>query len=414
MPQNQGDTVAGDDGRDVVEIGRIDGVGSIHVLHVDDEPDFASMAAEFVQRQDDHIDVRTAERAAEALAELESNSVDCVVSDYDMPGRNGIEFLETVREDHPDLPFILFTGKGSEEIASRAISAGVTDYLQKGPGTNQFTVLANRIRNLVGKHRAERESERLRVQKQAITQNINDAIVTIDSNSTITFANQATEALVGYRPSELEGMSLTQLMPDRFRRAHTTGLNRYLASGQRRIDWNNPEFHVLHRDGHEVPVSVSFGEFELRGQTQFVGVIRDITEPKRRLAQLRENETELRMYERAVESSTDLLAAVDTEYTFLFANARYREFHGLTRDEIGTRTLPDVLDEAWERGVKDQIDRALAGEEVRYEMERRGADGKVRTFDLRNYPLRAGDGRIIGTVGAMRDITRVNERDREP
>jgi PAS domain S-box-containing protein len=71
-----------------------------------------------------------------------------------MPNQNGIEFLRSVREIYPDLPFILFTGKGSEEVASEAISAGVSDYLQKESGTDQYTVLANRIANLVSQYRA--------------------------------------------------------------------------------------------------------------------------------------------------------------------------------------------------------------------------------------------------------------------
>ncbi|MFB6206231.1 MAG: response regulator, partial [Haloglomus sp.] len=129
----------------------------IRVLHVDDEPDFADMAAAFVGREDDRFDTETATSASEGLDRLSSNDFDCVVSDYDMPGQNGIEFLEAVREEHGDLPFILYTGKGSEEVASDAISAGVTDYLQKESGTGQYPVLANRIRNAVEKSRAQTE-----------------------------------------------------------------------------------------------------------------------------------------------------------------------------------------------------------------------------------------------------------------
>jgi len=106
----------------------------IQVIHVDDEPDFAEMAAEFIRRQDDRFDVETATSASEALDWLREHTVHCIVSDFDMPGQNGVEFLEAVRTDNPDLPFILYTGKGSEEVASEAISAGVTDYLQKEPG----------------------------------------------------------------------------------------------------------------------------------------------------------------------------------------------------------------------------------------------------------------------------------------
>ncbi|MFB6130408.1 MAG: response regulator [Salinigranum sp.] len=101
----------------------------IRVLHVEDDPEFADLTATFLERENGQLGVATAASASEGLARIRSDDVDCVVSDYDMPGRNGIEFLESVREVRPGLPFILFTGKGSEEVASEAISAGVTDYL---------------------------------------------------------------------------------------------------------------------------------------------------------------------------------------------------------------------------------------------------------------------------------------------
>jgi len=103
--------------------------GHIRILHVDDDPDFAEMAATFLEREDDRFDIDIATSADEGIIRLSNADFDCVVSDYEMPGQSGIEFLETVRENDPSLPFILYTGKGSEEIASDAISAGVTDYL---------------------------------------------------------------------------------------------------------------------------------------------------------------------------------------------------------------------------------------------------------------------------------------------
>lgn len=129
-------------------------IGEIRVLHVDDEPNFADMTATFIQHEDDRFTVETATSASDGLDRLDEEQFDCVVSDYDMPGQNGIDFLKCIRETHPDLPFILFTGKGSEEVASDAISAGVTDYLQKGTDTSQYEVLANRINNVVEQFRS--------------------------------------------------------------------------------------------------------------------------------------------------------------------------------------------------------------------------------------------------------------------
>lgn len=161
--------------------------GNIHVLHVDDEPDFADMAAEFIRRQSERLDVETLTSANEAIDRVCESKVHCIVSDFDMPGQNGIEFLEAVRERCPNLPFILFTGKGSEDIASEAISSGVTDYLQKGSGTGQYDVLANRIINSVENHRAQNELER---QNEAF-----DAFLDIVNEASLSFDEQLNEAL---------------------------------------------------------------------------------------------------------------------------------------------------------------------------------------------------------------------------
>ena len=96
---------------------------SVRVLYADDEPDFADLAAMHLEREREAFDVCTATSATEGLDRLAGEDIDCIVSDYDMPGMDGLDFLEAVREEYPDLPFILFTGRGSEEMASLAISS---------------------------------------------------------------------------------------------------------------------------------------------------------------------------------------------------------------------------------------------------------------------------------------------------
>ncbi|QFU81899.1 bacterio-opsin activator domain-containing protein [Natronorubrum aibiense] len=135
----------------------------ISVLIVDNEPGFADLVGEMLEREHDSIVADSALNATEALSILEERSVDCIVSDYEMPKMTGLELLERIREDDPELPFILFTGRGSEELASDAIAAGVTQYLQKESGKKQYALLANQITNAVSQYRTEtelRESER--------------------------------------------------------------------------------------------------------------------------------------------------------------------------------------------------------------------------------------------------------------
>lgn len=89
---------------------------------MDDDPEYADLTADFLSRADERMVVETAGGPEGALARLGGSTVDCVVSDFDVHGMDGIELLRAVREAHPDLPFILFTGKGSEEVASEATS----------------------------------------------------------------------------------------------------------------------------------------------------------------------------------------------------------------------------------------------------------------------------------------------------
>ena len=190
---------------------------TVRVLHVDDEPDLADVAATFVEQEDDRFEVETAPSASDGLERLATTDFDCVVSDYEMPGTDGIEFLKTVRETHPDLPFILYTGKGGEGVASDAISAGVTEYLQKDTGTSQYTVLANRIQNAVEKHYAQ---QKLADREHRLTLFFEQSPLGLleydvsDEELTISRVNKQAEEILGYTEEELRGESWEKLVTD--------------------------------------------------------------------------------------------------------------------------------------------------------------------------------------------------------
>jgi len=156
---------------------------AINVLHVDDEPDLAAVVADMLERAED-ITVETATSARAGLDRLSAGRFDCLVSDFAMPGMDGIDFLEAVRAEYPDLPFILYTGKGSEEVASEAITAGATDYLQKGGGTEQYELLENRIRNAVSQYRSGQRAAKLdRI--RSLGSDVNQILVRADSRADV-------------------------------------------------------------------------------------------------------------------------------------------------------------------------------------------------------------------------------------
>lgn len=186
---------------------------SIRILHVDDEPNFADMAATFLENENERFSVKTATDASEGLEQLTSD-IDCIVSDYDMPGQNGIEFLKQVRDAHPELPFILYTGKGSEEVASDAISAGVTDYLQKESGTDQYTILANRIANAVAQFRAQEALEASQKRLSLFIEQSPLGVIEWDEAFEAVQVNDAAEDILGYTGAELKGRSWEALIPE--------------------------------------------------------------------------------------------------------------------------------------------------------------------------------------------------------
>ncbi|SFC76411.1 PAS domain S-box-containing protein [Halobiforma haloterrestris] len=155
-------------------------MSEITVLHVDDDSRLGDLVAEFLERENTRFTVVTETSASDGLERIEAEMPDCVISDYDMPDQNGLDFLNAVRDAYPDLPFILFTGKGSEEVASEALSAGATDYLQKASGTNQYTILANRVKNAVEQYRSQKQLKRERSRMKFALQSTKAAIWTRD------------------------------------------------------------------------------------------------------------------------------------------------------------------------------------------------------------------------------------------
>jgi len=208
----------------------------INVLHVDDEGAFGEMAATFLEREDDRMAVETVRSADEGLDRLAEGEYECVVSDYEMPDTDGIEFLRRIREEWPDLPFILFTGKGSEEIASDAISAGVTDYLQKEPNPDQYKLLANRVGNAVSQFRAERRVEAERERFRTLFDRFSQPTVDVefrDGEPVAERVNPAFEETFGYDADAVVGELLDEYIVPEDKLGEAERINDRIRGGER-------------------------------------------------------------------------------------------------------------------------------------------------------------------------------------
>ena len=102
----------------------------IRILYVDDETSLLRIAKQCLEMEGS-FQVDTASSVDEALEKVKKGSYDAVVSDYQMPGKDGLELLKELREKGDSTPFIMFTGKGREEVAIKALNLGANQYLNK-------------------------------------------------------------------------------------------------------------------------------------------------------------------------------------------------------------------------------------------------------------------------------------------
>ena len=117
----------------------------IRVLIVDEDEDVLELTETFLERQADALTALTEPSATTALDRVETEDIDCIVSDYRMPEMNGLELFDAVREQERDLPFFVLTAAADDETLDAAKNSGVTGLVQKGVGTDHYTDLAERI-----------------------------------------------------------------------------------------------------------------------------------------------------------------------------------------------------------------------------------------------------------------------------
>jgi DNA-binding response OmpR family regulator len=184
------------------------------ILYVDDEEALLDLGKIFLER-DGTMAVETLTSAAAALDRIKSVPFDVVISDYQMPDMDGIEFLKAVRARFSDLPFILFTGRGREEVVIQAINNGADFYLQKGgdPGS-QFAELSHKVKMAIERRRANLALQRETTFTQAIFDSVPGILYLYDSAGRLVRWNKNHETLTGYSGAELGGRHVLDWFPD--------------------------------------------------------------------------------------------------------------------------------------------------------------------------------------------------------
>lgn len=286
---------------------------NIRVLHVDGDVDFLK-ASKRILSTTGNFSVETATSVDEALKKMGNRDFDVVLSDYEMPDKNGLDLFKTLKQNGSQVPFILFTGKGQKDIAVHALNLGIARYIDKqGDPQTVYTELAVCIRNLYEKALAEKLLLESEERFERMVTNSKDLIMLTESGGIILYLSPVCKQMLGYEPEELVGKKPELIHPDdlaRVRQTIYTTLSRD-ASG-------NLEYRIITKQGEVRWVDHSFSRLLENGNVkQVVSTIRDVTESKNAELRLRESEEHFRL---AVQNSPIMMATLDCSlrYTWVY------------------------------------------------------------------------------------------------
>ena len=389
----------------------------IRVLYVDDEPDLLVIGKLFLEK-DGIFSIDTASSAGEAGEKLKSTHYDCIVSDYQMPVMDGISFLKYVRGSYNDLPFILFTGKGREEVVIEALNNGASFYHQKGGEPEaQFAELAHKIRKSIQGRESDREIRESERKYRSVVDNIQDVFYRSDCNGNLIMASPSWAKVLGYG-SVLECIG-KNIANDFY--YHPEERQAFLLDVTTHEAVKNYEVTLKKKDGTPVIVSTnSHRYFDEKGTYLGVeGTFRDISAQKKAEARLGTNREYLKAI---VQGSPVPTFVIDRKHRVVSWNKALEEYSGIPAEQMlgkpeawrafypsSRPCMADLIVDA----AADEINRLYEGKFAASRL----TEGAYEATDFFPHmkggswlfftaaPIREANGRVIGAVEILQDIT---------
>jgi PAS domain S-box-containing protein len=376
----------------------------VHVLLVDYEPSLLKVAKQLLENEG-QFQVDTAASVEEALQKMRKETYDAVVSDYQMPGKDGLEFLKELRGRGNTVPFIIFTGKGREEVAISVLNSGADQWVSKtGDPETVYRSLAHAINASI---KRKRDETRIRYDAM-LMQNVNEGIIAFDENFRITSLNLAAEKMYGCKAHEVVGrdaMEVFRPVTERTANAAEPGLFQSLRSTGR--------FHgeMICRKRNGKPIHAEVTVVALRGKSNriigYVSMNHDITE--RKDAEQSFIETKQK-FEGLFTGNPEATVYIGPDFHILDINPRFQELFGYALDEIKGKHLNDVVvpkDKIREGKMLDK--KAIQGY-VYHDTYRMRKDGYLVPVSISAAPISV-EGKLIGYIGVYKDISQLKETE---
>lgn len=250
-------------------------------------------------------EVLLAENGEEAVRRFEAESPDLVLLDIMMPVMDGFEAARRIKAMTRErwTPIIFLSALNRDENLVEGLDAGADDYLTK---PINFVVLEAKLRSMQRSLTMQQASIDALRRVQAISDNVIDAIVTIDELGAIASVNRSAERVFGWTPEELLGKNVKMLMPEPYHGEHDGYLASYMSGKPAKIIGQEREVTGLRKDGRCFPMTLGVTEVTLDNKRMFIGVVRDISESKQAEQKLHESARLLQNYYDQTQSEQQL------------------------------------------------------------------------------------------------------------
>lgn len=269
---------------------------TLRVLLIEDSEFDAVLLVNLLRQGGYAIAYRRVQSAAAMDEALAAQEWDLIISDHEMPGFSAPEALANLQRSGRDLPFLIVSGGIGEATAVAAMKAGASDYLIKGQLGRLVPAVERELREAANR-RAKRQAEAsLRESEQRyrlLWENSPDAVVLMDADGRIAFANPAVGTTFGFAPQGLVGTHFEALLADRGVGGDIPGLSSHWEPGKGMVMRQMVETVGLHQQGHAIPIEVGLSSMEMEGRTWFIAFIRDITQRRQAELALRDTEEQL-------------------------------------------------------------------------------------------------------------------------
>jgi len=374
----------------------------MNILFVDDDNDVLTQAELYLEKKNENFEIETVNLAEKGLDMLEEDQYDIIISDYQMPKMDGLEFLESVREEmDEDIPFIMFTGKGREEVAMKALNLGANRYIQKGgKARSQYGVLSDAIKQENDMYSNKRELEKSEKEKSKILNSTVELVAYQNENHEIIWANKSAGDSVDEDPEDLRGRKCYEIWNNKDEPCENCPVERSYETE----DIERGEIHTY--DGGRWlitsnPIIDESGDIE-----GVVEVALDITERKEVEEALKEKENQ---YRALVETAFAGISITDVNENLTYVNERFSEMLGYDKEELTGKNLEDISQSEALIKFKKETEKRKEGKTSIYKSELYKKNGEPVKVMINASPFRDGSGDFTGTIGVITDITEREE-----